>query len=96
MIVAVAQFEFFMPFNQSLKEKRQILRKLKERVSSKFDVRLSEVDHHEKWQRASLGFALVGSDGKLLESIITKTFNFVDALGLGEVREEFRDLIYYE
>jgi len=96
MIVGVAQFELFMPYNHSLKEKRQILKKLKDRVAQEMKITVAEVDHQDLWQRASLGFAVVGSDAKLIESLITQTINLVVSLQLGEVSAENRDLIYYE
>ena len=96
MIVGVAQFELFMPYNHSLKEKRQILKKLKDRVAQEMKITVAEVDHQDLWQRASLGLAVVGSDAKLIESLITQTLNLVVSLHLGEVSAENRDLIYYE
>lgn len=96
MIVGVGQLELFLPYSHSLKEKRQALRKIKERVFNKFKVTVAEVDHLDKWQRAGLGFSLVGNDGKVIESLITQTFNFIDSLGLGQVCKEDRDMIYYE
>lgn len=96
MVVGVAQFEIFMPFNHSLKEKRQILRKLKERVFSKFSIPVAEVDFQDKWQRASLGFSIVGNDGKKIESLISKILNFIEELQLGEMSNEAREILFYE
>lgn len=96
MVVGIAQFEIFMPFNHSLKEKRQILRKLKERVFSKFSIPVAEVGFQDKWQRASLGFSIVGNDGKKIESLISKIFNFIEELQLGEMNNEAREILFYE
>ncbi len=96
MIVGVAQFELFMPYNHSLKEKRQILKKLQQRVFQEMKITISEVGHQDLWQRASLGLAVVGSDSKVLESLITRTMNFIVSLNLAEVSGENRDLLYYD
>jgi len=96
MFVGVAQFEIRMPFNRSLKEKRQILRKIKERVASKFKINLSEVGYLDKWQRAKIGFSLVGNDSQIIDRLITQTMNFVISMGLGEISGEYRDLLSYE
>lgn len=96
MIVGVAQFELFLPYSHSLKEKRQILRKLKERIFAQLKVSISEVAFLDKWQRAGLGFSLVGNDGKVIESLISRTFNSIENLGLGEMRNETTDILYYE
>lgn len=96
MIVGVGQFELILPYSHSLKEKRRVLRKIKERVYAQLKVTLAEVDHLDKWQRAALGFSVVGNDGKLIESLMTQTFNFIDHLGLGRISNEERDILYYE
>ena len=96
MLVAVAQFELFMPYNHSLKEKRQILNKLKEKVYQKMKLTIGEVDHHELWQRASLGMAVVGSEAAVLDSLLTRTMNFIVSLNLGEVSAENRDIFQYD
>jgi hypothetical protein len=95
MIVGVGQLELLIPYSHSLKEKRQVLRKIKERVFAKFKVTVAEVAHLDKWQRAGLGFSLVGNDGKVIESLMTQTFNFIDSLGLGQISKEDRDILYY-
>lgn len=96
MIVGVCKFEIFMPFSHSLKEKRQVLRKLKEKVFAKFKVIVAEVDFLDKWQRASMGFAVVSNETKYIESSITKIQNFIISLGLGEVCNESQDILHYE
>lgn len=96
MIVGVGQFEVLLPYSHSLKEKRQVIRKIKERVFAKFKISVAEVDYLDKWQRAAMGFSLVGNDGKVIESLMTQTFNFIHGLGLGEVCKEDRDILYYE
>ena len=96
MLVSVVQFELFMPYNHSLKEKRQILNKLKEKVYQNMKVTVGEVDHHELWQRASLGIAIVGNEAAVLDSTLTRTMNFIVSLNLGEVSAENRDIFQYE
>lgn len=96
MVVGVAQFELFMPYNHSLKEKRHILGKLKDRVLAQLKVVVSEVGHQELWQRASLGFAVVGGDERTLDSLITRTMQAIVAMNLGEITREDRDMIHYE
>ncbi len=96
MLVAVVQFDLFMPHNHSLKEKRQILQKVKERVLSQMKLNVAEVGDPELWQRATLGFAVVGNDQKVLDSTITRTMNFIVSMHVGEVSGENRDVIHYE
>jgi uncharacterized protein len=61
MVVGLLTIDLFIPGAQSLKEKRMVLRRLKDRVK-KFNVAVSEVEHHDLWQRASLAVVTVSTD----------------------------------
>ncbi len=43
-----------------LKQKRKLVKSLKERLRSRFGAAVAETEHHDKWQRATLLCALVG------------------------------------
>ncbi len=55
-----------LPESQSLKEKRRVLKSIKDRVRSGFNVSVSEIGEHDKWQAAVLGFAMISNDKKLI------------------------------
>jgi uncharacterized protein len=61
VVVALLTVELFIPGAQSLKEKRMVLRRIKDRVK-KFNVAVSEVEHHDLWQRAQLAVVTVSAD----------------------------------
>ncbi len=61
MIVALLSIEMYLPGAQSLKDKRMVLRRVKDRVR-KFNVAVSEVEHHDLWQRAGLGIVTISTD----------------------------------
>ena len=55
MTIGVYTFELHLPGAQSLKEKRQVLRRLKDRLRARYNVALSELnDYSDLWQRAAL------------------------------------------
>ena len=60
--IALLTIEIHIPHAQSLKDKRMVLRRLKDRLRSRFNVSVSETDHQDLWQRATLSVATVGSD----------------------------------
>jgi len=60
MIVAVLSVELHIPYAQSLKDKRMVLRRVKDRLQ-KFNVAVSEVAHQELWQRAGLGIVAIST-----------------------------------
>ena len=61
MVVAVLSVELHLPYAQSLKEKRMVLRRVKDRLQ-KFNVAVAEVEHQDKWQRAGLGIVAISTD----------------------------------
>ncbi len=62
MAVVLLTVELHLPFAQSLKDKRMILRGLKDRAK-KFNVGVAEIAHHDLWQRATLGVVTIAADG---------------------------------
>ena len=62
MVVALLSIELFLPGSRSLKDKRMVLRRIKDRLA-KFNVSVAEVEHHDLWQRAGLGIATVATSG---------------------------------
>ncbi len=61
MVIALLSLELYVPGSQSLKEKRMVLRRIKDRIS-KFNVAVSEVEHQDLWQRAGLAVVTVSTD----------------------------------
>lgn len=61
MVVGLLTIDLFIPGAQSLKEKRMVLRRLKDRVK-KFNVAVSEVEHQDLWQRAALAVVTVSTE----------------------------------
>jgi uncharacterized protein len=60
MIVGLLSVELHIPYAQSLKDKRMVLRRVKDRLQ-KFNIAISEVDHHDRWQRAALAVVTVST-----------------------------------
>lgn len=59
MIIGLRSVELFIPLAHSLKEKRQVLRRIKDRVKSRLNVSYAETGYHDKWQRSALSFVTV-------------------------------------
>lgn len=70
MFVAVGIFELHVPHARSLKEKRAVVRSVRQRVRNRFEVAAAEVALQELHQRIRLGVSAIGSDGALLEGLM--------------------------
>ena len=77
MIVGVLRIELFVPEGDSLKSKRFAIRSIKDRLRSRFNVAVAEVDNNDKWQRASLGVVTVSNESRHVESIMGNVMNLV-------------------
>jgi hypothetical protein len=69
MPVGVLTLELRIPCSHSLKEKRAVLRKVRDRLRARFNVAVAELDHQDVWQRATLGVVSISSSQQLLESV---------------------------
>ena len=72
MIIGLCTLEFHLPACRSLKEKRRFLSSFRGRVSQRFNVAVSEIDHHDLWQRSSIGVVTVGVDRAPLDRVLQK------------------------
>ena len=93
MTVGIARITLFVPESHSLKEKRMVLRRVKDRVRSKFNAAIAEVDEQDVWQRAVLGLALVGNDRRFVESALDEVVRFVRSLA--EVTNVEREIMTF-
>ena len=70
MYVGVAKLSLVIGEAHSLKEKRMVLRRIKDRVRERLSVTVNEVGELDTWQRAELGCAVVSAErGKALALI---------------------------
>jgi uncharacterized protein YlxP (DUF503 family) len=61
MTVALLSLECYLPMAQSLKDKRMVMRRVKDRLRN-LNVSVAEVAHHDLWQRAGLAVVTVAAD----------------------------------
>ena len=69
MWIAVIRLSLLIPGARSLKDRRQAVRSLKERLKGRFDAACSEVGDLETWNRAFLGLVLVSNEKALLQEM---------------------------
>ncbi|MFY9531486.1 MAG: DUF503 domain-containing protein [Candidatus Acidiferrales bacterium] len=67
MPIGLLTLQIHIPDAQSLKDKRQILRSLKDRLRGHFNVAVAELDHQDLWQRSVIGVVGISSDERHLE-----------------------------
>ena len=69
----------FMIFDaNSLKQKRRVMRSVKDRLMNTFNVSVAEVGSNDKWQIGELGIATVGNETRFVNSVLSKVEDFLD------------------
>jgi uncharacterized protein YlxP (DUF503 family) len=80
VVVGVARLTLALGQSHSLKDKRQVVRKIVDRVRARFLVAISEVSDHDLWQKATLGIAAVGSDSGHVRAVMDEVIRAIDDL----------------
>jgi hypothetical protein len=75
--VGSLEVEIHIPSTRSLKAKRSVVRHLIETSRQRFGVSASEVAHHDLWQRAGLGFAVVAPTAAHAQKLLDQVERFV-------------------
>ena len=78
MRIGALRVYFQIPAAQSLKEKRSVLRALKDRLFAQFNVSIAEIGCNDKWQVGEIGVVTVGNERRIVESSVEKVKNFID------------------
>lgn len=77
----------------SLKGKRKIIKSVVAQIRNNFNISAAEVGANDMYQRAEIGFSMVGNDRALINSKIDKVFNFAEDLGLAEIIDTQMEII---
>jgi len=93
MVVGVSCIEIFFPESHSLKDKRQMIKKVVEKTRARFNISIIEVKQTNLWQRASIGFALMGINRDHVNSAIENVHRYIESLYLGEVINTWTEII---
>jgi uncharacterized protein YlxP (DUF503 family) len=79
MVIGVVTARLHLPDSQSLKDKRHVIRSLKDRALSRMNVSVAEVGDQDKWQVAEMAFVTVGANSEIVQSRIADISKFVRA-----------------
>ncbi len=93
VVVGVIRWELRLPGCASLKEKRQVLRSLKDRLRHRFRVSVAETDHQDTWTSAELAAAVIAADVAFVQSVLDRLDDFVGAHRRVLVSSRHRELL---
>ncbi len=93
MVVGLGVITFRIYDCRSLKGKRKIVKSIIGRLQNNFNISVAEVGANDVYQKAVIGFALVGNDRGVINSKIDKVFNLAGELRLAEVIDTDMEII---
>lgn len=70
MVIGVRSWELHVPGARSLKEKRSVIKSLKDRMHNEYNVSVAETAHQDAWQRAELTACIVAVDRRQADSVL--------------------------
>jgi len=88
MPVGLLTLEIHLPYSHSLKEKRAVLRKLRDRLLSRFNVAVAELDHRDVWQVATLGVVSISDSQQLLDAVFRDVLHESERILGDDVRHD--------
>ena len=93
MVAGLGIITFRLHDCRSLKGKRKVVKSIITQLRNSFNVSVAEVGSNDVYQRAVIGFALVGNNRMVVNSKIDKIFNLADQLGLAEIIDSDMEII---
>ena len=78
MVIAVAEITLHLPDAHSLKDKRQIIKSVIERVRNRFEVSIAEVGQNDMWQVAQIGLSYVSNSGQHASEVLAHVQRYIE------------------
>ncbi|MCM8784063.1 MAG: DUF503 domain-containing protein [Candidatus Omnitrophica bacterium] len=93
MTIGILEISIKIDASHSLKDKRMVLKSLKDRVRNNFNVAVSEIGAQDNWQISRLCIVSVNSDKRCLNSLLCKILEFVHHISGIEVNDYHLEFI---
>jgi len=92
VIVGTLKLRFVLRESHSLKDKRRVIKSLKDTLANKFNISVAEIDEQDVWQTAVLGVAAVGTDTPFVQSVLTQVVNYARFFGGVEMVDQQQEI----
>ncbi len=93
MFVGIVRIELHLPGASSLKDKRAVVRALKERIRHRLHAAVAEVDHQDLWQRAALGVSVVSGERRQVAEMLQAVRQLVESHHAAQLLEWQEQLV---
>ncbi len=93
MTVGILRIILRIPQSHSLKDKRRILLRLKDKIKRKYNVSLAEINDKDKWQKAILAIAHIGDARTQVDRGLAKVVDFISSFDNIEIVDYEMELV---
>ena len=93
MVISILRVVLFIGHANSLKAKRMVLNSLKTRLRNKFNIAISEIDEHDKWQKSTLGIVSIGKDRRYMDKQFSNIINYIEIFNQVDIVNYERQMI---
>lgn len=90
MVVGVIGWDIQIYEARSLKDKRAVVKSLKQRLRDRLNVSVAETGHHDLWQRSEITACVVATDRRRAESVLDKADRLVESEVRGRIIDSYR------
>ncbi len=94
MVIGTAKIYLHIDEAFSLKEKRHVVKSIIERLRSRFNASVSEIDMNDKWKSALIGAACVSNETAHADRMISEIINFVENDGRAILEDYITEIIH--
>mgnify|MGYP001595279480 CR=1 FL=1 len=77
MVIGVVTARLHLSDSQSLKDKRRVIKSLKDRALARMNVSVAEIGDQDKWQVAEMAFVTVGANSEIVQNRIADISKFI-------------------
>jgi uncharacterized protein len=95
MVIGILEIVLYLPESHSLKEKRQIVKSIKDKVHNRFNVAIAEIGDLDLWQKAHLGVCSLGNDRSQVNGRLDQVINFVERMQVAADLDYKIDMLDY-
>ncbi len=96
MVIGVCKVVLAIDSVFSLKEKRHIVKSLVERIKSRFNASVAEVDLNDNWKRAVIGISCVSNESGHADSMMANIVNFIENDGRAVLFDYTTEIIHVD
>lgn len=97
MVLGICRLTLRLPETHSLKEKRRVVKSLTQRMQSRFNVSVAEVEHQDVWQVAGIGLACVSTSSAHADEMMQRVVRFAEEnLIAGYLSDVETEIIHFD